>query len=375
MDEKQTPTPPADEGDVKVSKGTGKKIVVLIALLLAIGGGVAAWYMLLYTPEQERKANLEMHQGFWNEFTEYHATGYGGAWRCIFGGTEENQVNTNLKLETLIETAISQNEGMFGKLVLACLDADPALLEAVGKEPPPGLVGVPKQIENLKAMKIPPGYEDTFNDIPATLEAVDSSWRQMAEYFQGAEERAEWDSKLTDAANKGWGMLWAKGQKGEKFTTGDLGWAWRYYSFMTCALGKDYSELGEFKNTQELEKLIGSIAVDGACSTDEKAAAYFETVDGCAKKFLLASKPELQQPEFMNAIKKSYYNEQRSLAAIAGSFEGDQGVIHEGCIPRARAYTKSTGVTNLFKALSAYSIARIELSKKYKELKTPFEKK
>ncbi len=375
MDEQQTPAPPADDlGDVKVKKGTAGKIIVLILILAFIGGGVAAYYFLLLKPEQQREATLQMHKDFWNEFTEYHATGYGGTWKCIFGGTEESQVNTNLKLETVIETAISQNEGLFGKLILACLDNDEALLEAVGKEPPPGLVGTPTHVENLEAMKVPKGYEESFEGIAETLEEVDSSWRVMAEYFQGAEERAKWDAKLTDAANKGWGMLWAKARKREKFTASDLGQAWRYYKFMSCSLGADYSELGEFKKMTELEGLIGKIAVDGACSTDEKAAAHFSTVDGCAKKFLLSGQADLQDEQFQAAIKNSYYDEQRSLAAIAGSFEGDQGIIYKGCIPRARAYTKTTGISNLFKALMAYSQARIELSKKYQELKEPYEK-
>jgi len=375
MDEQQNIQAPVDEADVKAPKGTFRKVVVLILILACIGGGVGAWYYFLLMPDQARQAELQMHKDFWNEFQEYHATGYGASWKCIFGGTEENQVDSNLKLETIIETAISQNEALFGKLVLGCLDADMAVLKAVKKEPPPGLVGTKKHIENLRAMKVPAAYKSTFEGIPETLEAVDASWRKMAEYFQGADERAEWDQKLTEAANKGWGMLWAKGQKGEKFGPGDLSWAWRYYKFMTCSLGKDYSELGTFKNYREMEGLIGKIAVDGECSTDEKAEAYFDRVDGCGKKFLLASTPDLKDPMFVNAIQKGYFNEQRSLAAIAGRFEGDQGIMYDGCILRARAYKKATGITNLFKALTAYTKARIDLSKKYQEMKKPLEKK
>ncbi|MBW2260521.1 MAG: hypothetical protein JRG91_01000 [Deltaproteobacteria bacterium] len=375
MDEQKTPAPPADDMDIKVSKGTGVKIVVMLLILASIGGGVTSYYFFLLKPEQERQANLQVHKDFWNEFTEYHATGYGGTWKCIFGGTAESQVNTNLKLETVIETAISQNEGLFGKLILACLDNDEALLEAVGKEPPPSLVGTLAHAENLRGMKVPKGYEEQFEGLPETVEEVDASWRVMAEYFHDANERAKWDSKLTDAANKGWGMLWAKARKREKFNSSDLAQAWRYYKFMSCSLGSDYVELGEFKKISELESLISKISIDGACSTDEKAAAHFPTVDGCAKKFLLSGQANLQDEQFQNAIKNSYYDEQRSLAAIAGSFEGDEGIIYKGCITRARTYTKATGITNLFKALMAYSKARIGLLKKYQESKKPYEKK
>ena len=82
MDEQKTPAPPADDlGDIKVKKGTGAKIVVMLLILASIGGGVASYYFFLLKPEQEREAKLQVHKDFWNEFTEYHATGYGGTWK------------------------------------------------------------------------------------------------------------------------------------------------------------------------------------------------------------------------------------------------------------------------------------------------------
>jgi len=360
--------------DIKPPTGIGMKILVLVAIVLAISGGVAAGYFLLYMPQQQRQAELERHQNFYNEFTKIHTDGFAATWKCIFGGTELTQVNTNLKLEQLIESALSQNEATFGKLVLACVSADEEVLAALEKEPQAGMTGLPGQVEALGELEVEPEYEEAFAGLPETLDAMNESWVFLGEYFEEADKRAQWDKKLTDSANKGWGTLWAKDQKREKFTASDLSHAWRYYKFMTCSLGVEgYEDLGEFKKTTELEALIGKIAIDEACSTEEKADAQFGVINDCAEKYLLASKTELDAERFATAIKKGYYNEQRSLAAIAGSFEGEQGIIYEGCISKARSYRKATGIANLFKAMMAYSQARAQVIEQYKKEKEKLE--
>ncbi len=370
MDQQNTPQQEQDI-DIKPPRGIAMKIVVLLLILLGIGGSVAAWFFLLYTPEQKRKAELAVHTDFWNEFTKYQAEGYGSTWSCIFGGTAESQVNTNLKLEQIIDAALSQNEAMFGKLILACIDRDEGLLEAVGKEPPASMVSMGTHSENLRNMKVPEAYKEKFEGMPEALDEVHEAWKTLGEYFQDAEERAKWDAKLTEAADNGWGQLYAQ----KKPTATHLSNAWRYYKFMTCSLGKDYSELGDFSGNKQLEDLVFKIAIDGECSTDEKAAAYFPTIDGCAKKFLLAGKADLEDPSFQNAVQKKYYNEARSLAAIAGSWQDPEtGAEYQGCIRRARAHIKATGIAHLFSSSAAYAQARIELSRIYKEEKAKFDK-
>ncbi len=365
-----------DDIELKSHKGTGKKIGVLIGLIVLIGGGVAGWYFMLEKPKQERLAKLEAHRAFWTEFSEYHATGYGASWKCIFGGTDESQVNSNLKLETLIETAIGQNEGMFGKLILACIDGNKEMLSGLGKEPPPGLVGVSKQVENVKAMDLLPEYEEKFKGFPETTEAMYASWKALGDYFSGADERRKWDKKLDDVSTDGWGTLYVKEQKNEKPVESDLKSAWRYYKFMTCSLGKDYSELGDVGSTSALEKEIGKIMVDGDCSTDEKAAAYYPKVEQCATQFLLSASPDLDDPQFKNAVQKSWFREMRSLAAIAGSWQDPEtGADYTGCIRRSRTYTKATGIENLFKTIMAYTEARVSLAKAYQAEKAKYEKK
>lgn len=375
MDEQKPQDSEMQDIDIKHPGGVGMKIVVLLVILAAIGGGVAAWYFLLYMPEEQRKARLAVHTDFWNEFTEYQAKGYGSTWSCIFAGTEQNQVNTNLKLEQVIGTALAQNEALFGKLIIACIDNDEALLEAVGKEPPPGMVSMEQHVKNLREMEVPEPYQEQFEGTPEALEEVYTAWKTLGEYFMGAEERAKWDAKLTEAANNGWGQLYAKSFKKDKPDATHYANAWRYYKFMTCALGKDYSELGEFNNTEQMENLIGKIMVDGDCSTDEKAAAYFPTIDSCAQKYLLSSKTDLEDPLFANAVKKKYFNETRSLAAIAGSWQDPEtGAEYSGCIRRARAHIKATGISHLFKASMAYSQSRMQLLDVYKKQKVKYEK-
>jgi hypothetical protein len=374
MADENVPKSDDQDVDIKPPSGIGMKIGILVAILAVIGGGVAAWYFLLYKPEVEQEARLKVHVDFWNEFTRYHAEGYGSTWSCIFAGTEESQVNTNLKLEQLIDTALSQNEAMFGKLIIACVDNDEGMLEAVGKEPPPSMVSMEQHAENLRQMDVPPPYQETFEGLPETLEEIQNAWRELGQYFMEADERAKWDTELTEAANNGWGQLYVKSIKREKPKASHLANAWRYYKFMTCALGSDYADLGEFKTTKELEALIGKIATEGECSTEEKAAAYFPTIDACAKEYLLASKTDIGDAQFQNAIKEHWYDETRSLAAIAGSWEDPEtGEIHEGCIRKARAHIKATGISHLFKSSMAYSQSRIELSKIYKEQKARYE--
>ena len=75
------------------------------------------------------------------------------------------------------------------------------------------------------------------------------------------------------------------------------------------------------------------------------------------------------------ALKKKWWNETRSLAAIAGSFEDpNTGAQHLGCIHKARAHFKASGVAHLFKSSMAYAQARSELTTIYKAEKAKYEK-
>ena len=321
--------PPADDLDIKAPSGMGMKIVVTLIILAAMGGiGYAAYYYILL-PEQQREQKLQVHEDFLAAYTAVKNTGYNDFWKCVFPLATEEQANSNLKLESIIMNAISQQEEKFGKHIGGCLET------------------LKKHIEASKTMEPPAEYEEVIKQLPGVLEAAYDAWKTLSDDFSQSGQRAKWDKRLDEAATKGWGQLYVDYENRKKPTDETLRNGRRYMKFVTCAAGKTYVEMGN--NVEEVGNALVKEVMQGVCSTPEKAMERFDYIEDNCVTFLTSPNPPAPDEDFEHVMKKGLYYETKSIAVIAGSWEGE-----EGCLRKARKEKRKLMILNLFNSWVAY---------------------
>jgi hypothetical protein len=330
-DEKKTDTESraADDADVKSPTGMGMKVAVTLIIIVVIAAALGAAYYFILLPEQKRKVELQKHEDFMAEYTRLRNTGYDDFWKCVFPLAAEEQANTNLKLESIINSAISQNEEAFGKHILSCLDTLKAHIEGV------------KELQPL------PGYEENVKDLGPALETVYDTWKSVGDEFANAGLRDKWDKRLDDVTAKGWGQMYVDAEKGKKSSDATQQNARRYMKFVTCVVGKSYKEMGN--SVSEVEASLVKEVLDGVCSTPEKTIERYKHLEDSCVPFLVGPEPPPVDEDWAHVLKKGLYYETRSLAVIAGSWEGRQG-----CIRTAREEKEKLLIQNLFNAWIAY---------------------
>ncbi|MFH1435510.1 MAG: hypothetical protein ABIJ56_07310 [Pseudomonadota bacterium] len=342
--------PPSDDLDVKSPKGMGMKIVVTLIILAVIGGiGYAAYYYILL-PEQQRQQKLQMHEDFLAAYTTVKNTGYNDFWKCVFPLATEEQANTNLKLESIINNAISQQEEKFGKHIGGCLET------------------LKKHVEVAKTMESPAEYEEQVKQLPGVLEAVYDAWKALSDEFSQAGQRGTWDKRLDDAATKGWGQLYVDYENRKKPTDETLRFGRRYMKFVTCAVGKTYQEMGN--KVEEVGDAIVKEVMQGVCSTPEKAMERFAYIEDNCVTFLTAPNPPAPDEDFDHVMKKGLYYETKSLAVIAGSWEGE-----DGCVRAARKEKQKLMIQNLFNSWVAYKTVAKSVEDVYIKITRELKKK
>jgi hypothetical protein len=330
-DEKKTDkeSRPADDADVKAPTGMGMKVAVTLIIIVAIAAALGAAYYFILLPEQKRKAELQKHEDFMAEYTRLRNTGYDDFWKCVFPLAAEEQANTNLKLESIINNAVSQNEEGFGKHIMGCLET---------------LKG---HIDSAKELQTMPQYEESVKQLAPSLETVYDTWKSLGEEFANAGQRAKWDKRLDEVTAKGWGQMYVDAEKGKKSSDTTQQNARRYMKFVTCVVGKSYQEMGN--TVSEVEQSLVKEVLDGVCSTPEKAVERYKHLENNCVPFLVGPEPPPADEDWAHVIKKGLYYETRSLAVIAGSWEGRQG-----CLRTAREEKEKLMIQNLFNAWISY---------------------
>lgn len=333
-DEKKTSQEPkvADDVDVKAPTGTGMKVAVTLIIIIVIAAALGAAYYFILLPEQKRKGELQKHEDFMAEYTRIRNTGYDDFWKCVFPLAAEEQANTNLKLESIISSSISQNEEGFGKHILTCLETLKAHIEAA------------------KELQAPAVYEESVKQLAPTLQAVYDSWKIVGDEFANAGQRAKWDKRLDEVTLKGWGQMYVDAEKGKKSSDTTQQNARRYMKFVTCVVGKSYQEMGN-NSTEVAESLVKNV-LDGVCSTPEKAVERYKYLENNCVPYLVGPEPPPVDEDWAHVLKKGLYYETRSLAVIAGSWEGRQG-----CLRTAREEKEKLMIQNLFNVWIAYKKA------------------
>jgi len=330
-DEKITSQEPkaVDDGDVKAPTGTGMKVAVTLIIIILIAAALGAAYYFILLPEQKRKAELQKHEDFMAEYTRLKTTGYDDFWKCVFPLAAEEQANTNLKLESIISSSISQNEEGFGKHILTCLETLKAHIDAA------------KEFQAL------PEYEESVKQLAPALQNVYDSWKIVGDEFANAGQRAKWDKRLDEVTSKGWGQMYVDAEKGKKSSDATQQNARRYMKFVTCVAGKSYQELGN--TVSEVEESLVKEVLEGVCSTPEKAIERYAYLESTCVPYLVGPEPPPVDEDWAHVIKKGLYYETRSLTVIAGSWEGQQG-----CTRTAREEKEKLMIQNLFNAWIAY---------------------
>jgi len=323
-----------EEIDVKAATGTASKIIIAVIILLLIVGGILAIYFFSLKPASERKMELSKHEDFMAAYTAMRATGYDEFWKCVFPLATEEQANSNLKLENIIKNSISQNEEGFGKHILECLPS------------------LKKHLDSSKEIKGPPEYSESLKELPSALEVLYSSWKILGEWFANAGERNKWDKRLDDVTEKGWGQMYVDAEKRQKSTDETMRNARRYMKFVTCSVGKTYQELGgKTGSISDVEaNLVASVLGSGGiCSSPEKAMERFDYIESKCVPYLTSPEPPPPDADWDFVAKKGIYYETRSLAVLAGSWEGQ-----DGCIRAARKEKEKVMIQNLFNGWVGY---------------------
>lgn len=321
--------PPVDDVGVKSPTGIGMKIVVTVIIVAAVFGALGAAYFFIIVPDQERETELRKHESFLAAYTTIKNTGYDEFWKCVFPLAAEEQANTNLKLESIIRNAISQNEEGFGKHILGCLET------------------LKKHFDASKDFESLPEYEEDIKQLPHVLEAVYNTWSSLGDEFASAGQRDKWDKRLDEVASKGWGQMYVDYEKRKKSSDETIRNARRYMKFVTCAVGKTYKELGS--TITEVEKALTEIVLNDLCVSPEKAIERADYIEDNCVTYLLSPEPPLPDDDWNHVAKRGLFYETRSLAVIAGSWEGQQG-----CLRLARMEKEKLLIQNLFNAWLAY---------------------
>jgi hypothetical protein len=322
---------PVEDVDVKSPTGAAGKIIVTVIILLALAAGAAAVYYFSLKPNAERKALLQKHDDFMSAYTALRATGYDDFWKCVFPLATEEQANSNLKLESIIKAAVTQNEEGFGKHILECVPM------------------LKKHIDGAKGLTGPAEYAESVQQLPQTLEAVYDAWKTIGDRFAGAGARNKWDKRLDEVTAKGWGLMYVDYEKRRKSTDETMRNARRYMRFVTCAVGKTYQQLGASVSEVETALVATVLGGGGLCSTPEKAMERGDYIESNCVTFLVSSDPPPVDADWDFVVKRGMYYETRSLAVIAGSWEGQ-----DGCLRAARKEKEKFLIQNLFNAWVAY---------------------